>query len=250
MSWCTIPAMSDKAPKTDVITLSDVPPVSFITSGVKEIDELTGGYPKGRITQVYGLSAVGKTSLMLKCLAAISKDHKVLYIDVENALNVERAAELGADLLKIDYSNLSVLEDVAELVRNSITSYQMIVVDSIAMLTPRAEHQGETGEAHVGLKPRLIGQWLREMTEALNKSGCALILINQMRRSMEMYGDPYVLPGGMQLKFSSSLMLKLSTTKADQVVKDKAVIGHWVHVKVDKTKVSKPHLTSKFKLTY
>lgn len=238
-----------KEPK-DIITLEERPRVSFVTTGVAELDEITGGYPRGLITQVYGLSSVGKTTLMIKCLAAISQSAKVLYIDVENSLNPDRVAELGGDLLQIDYSNKFILEEVAELVRAQISKYDLIVVDSMAMLVPLAEHSGQTGEQFVGLKPRLLGQFLRQLEGPLAQTQCAFIMINQMRRSMELYGDKWVLPGGLQLKFSSSLMIQLNTVSKDKILKDGRQSGHWITATVTKSKVSKPHLTARFKLLY
>lgn len=236
--------------KDKVIKMSEVAPISFVSSGVAEIDELTGGYPKGRVTQVYGLAGVGKTSLMVKCLAEMSKTSKVLYCDVENAINVERVKEMGGNLTKIDYDNQSILEDVCELIRKKLGKYDVIVLDSIAMLVPQAEHDGEIGEAHVGLKPRRLGQWLRMIEGDLAKTKTALILINQMRRTMELYGEKYILPGGMQLEFSSSLKLQLTTTAKDRIVVDKKRVGHWINVKVTKSKVGTPFVETKFKLLY
>lgn len=230
--------------------MSEVAPIEFLTSGIAEIDELTGGYPRRRVTQIYGLSSVGKTSLMMKALAEISKTAKVLYIDVENAISTERVKELGGDLSKIDYSSVAILEDACELVRAHLNDYEMIVVDSIAMLVPRAEHDGELGEAHVGLKPRRLGQWLRIIEPSLAASNCALVLVNQLRRSMEMFSEKYVLPGGMQLEFSSSLKLQLTTTSKDRIKKGDARVGHWVNVRVTKSKVSAPYTETKFRLMY
>ena len=230
--------------------LEKVAPIEFVSSGIPEIDELTNGYPRARVTQVYGLSSVGKTSLMVKCMAEVSKKEKILYIDVENAINVDRFIAQGADPKRIDYASASVLEDVCELIRENIAKYDLIVLDSVAMLVPRAEHEGETGEQFVGLKPRLLGQWLRQIEGDLANTKCALILINQMRRSMEMYGEKYVLPGGMQLKFSSSLMLQLVSNSVDKIVKERIQVGHWVHAKVTKSKVSTPFVETKFKITY
>lgn len=234
----------------EVVRLNTIAPIEFVSSGVPELDEITGGLPRGRVTQIYGLSSVGKTSLMIKCMAAISQTCKVLYCDVENAINVTRVGEMGADMAKIDYSSLSGLEEVTELVRANLAKYDVIVLDSIAMLVPQAEHNGEIGEAHVALKPRLLGQWLRIIEGDLAKTKCALVLINQMRKNLVMYGDPYVLPGGMQLKFSSSLMLKLSTTSKDRITAGSQRVGHWVGVEVTKSKVSKPYLKTRFRLMY
>lgn len=234
----------------DIIKLNQVKPIEFVSSGVEEIDQLTNGYPRARVTQVSGLSSVGKTFLMVKAMADVSNKYKILYVDVENAVSVDRFKSLGAKLDQVDYSNINILEDVCELIRNSIDKYDIIILDSVAMLVPRAEHSGETGEQFVGLKPRLLGQWLRIIEGDLGKSKTALILINQMRRSMEIYGEKYVLPGGMQLKFSSSLMISLSTVSADKIIKDKQQIGHWITAKVSKSKVSRPMVSTRFKLLY
>ncbi len=233
-----------------IVGMANIKPLTFITTGVKEIDELVGGYPRGRISMIYGLAAVGKTTLMMKCLAEISKNHKTLYCDVENALNIDRVKQFDADITNIDYTNFAVLEEVTELIRNSLSKYDCIILDSVAMLTPRTEHEGEIGQANVGLKPRLLGQWLRMITQDLADSNCALILVNQMRKNMTQYGDPYVLPGGMQLTFSSSLTLQLTTTSKDKIEDGSKRTGHWVHVLVKKSKVSMPHETTKFKLMY
>lgn len=233
-----------------VVGLNTISPIAFVSSGISEVDELTGGYPRGKISMVYGLAGVGKTSLMIKCIAAMSEKSKVLFCDVENALNIERVKQLGGNVDNIDYTSENVLETVTELIRASLGKYDAIILDSIAMLTPRAEHEGEMGQANVGLKPRLLGQWLRIITKDLGDSKTALILINQMRKSMTMYGDPYVLPGGMQLTFSSSLTLQLTTTSTDRIIKDKQRTGHYVHVKVQKAKFSTPFTETKFKLLY
>lgn len=233
-----------------IVSLDKVAAVEFVPSGIKQIDEMTGGYPRGRVTMLYGLASAGKTSMMIKCLAAISKGNRVLYCDVENAISVERVKEMGGDLSKIDYSSQNVLEDVCELIRANLAKYDVIVLDSVAMLTPRAEHKGELGEAHVGLKPRLLGQWLRMIEGDLGKTKCALVLINQMRRTMELWGDKFVLPGGMQLKFSSSLMIELKTLKADRIEKNKVPVGQMVTATVTKSKVGKPYVSTRFRLDY
>lgn len=233
-----------------VTKLDKLKPVSFISSGVAEIDELCGGFPRARVSMVYGLASTGKTTLMLKMLSAISQDNKVLFCDVENALNVDRVKLLGGELSNIDYSRESVLESVCELVRANLNKYDVIILDSVAMLVPKAEHEGEIGDAFVGLKPRLLGQWLRMIEGDLGKTKCALILINQMRRTMEMYGDKFVLPGGLQLRFSSSLMLELKSNKADRIVKDSKPVGQMVTATVTKSKVSVPYLSTRFRLEY
>lgn len=236
--------------KPQISKMSEVSPIEFVTSGVAEIDELVGGFPRGRITQVYGLAGIGKTSLMMRCLAEVSKTSKVLYCDVENAISIERVKELGGDLTKIDYNNQSILEDVCELIRTNLSRYDVIVLDSVAMLVPQAEYSGEMTDHHVGLKPRLLGRWLRIIEGDIAKHGVALILINQMRRTMELYGDKFILPGGMQLDFSSSLKLQLTTTAKDRIMDGKIRKGHFINVKVTKSKVSMPFTETRFKLLY
>ena len=234
-----------------LIKLSEVKPLSFVTSGVKEIDDMTGGFPKGRMTEIYGMQGVGKTEVVLHCLSAISNEAKVLYIDAENALNPERLVRKGAKASNVTVVADSVLEEVANLVNANVTKYDVIVVDSVATLVPNAEAQGQTGDQFVGLKPRLMGQWLRKLTPLLGKSDCALVFINQLRESMVLYGDPLFTPGGKALPFSASLRLKLSTTKADRIKgSDGAWKGHKVTVEVIKSKVSAPHRTTTFKLEY
>lgn len=236
---------------TDIVKMDKVGAVEFVSSGIDEIDALVGGFPRGRVTQIYGLAATGKTTMMVMALANLSQSgQKVLFCDVENALNVDRVAELGADLGKVDYSALAGLEEVCELIRSKLHDFDLIVLDSIAMLTPNTESSGEIGQANIGVKSRLLGQWLRIITPELAKSKCALVLINQMRASLNMFGDPYVLPGGMQLKFSSYLMLKLSTNKASRIMKGKEHVGHWVNVVVEKNKSGPPRLETKFRIIY
>lgn len=227
--------------------------VEFVTSGIPELDALVGGFPRKRYTLVYGLPSVGKTTLMIRCLAAISKSAKVLFIDAESAVSAERVAALGADLSAISYTNTSQLEEAAEMTREALADHDIVIIDSLAMLSPRAEMAGETGEQFVGLKPRLIGQWMRQMTEALGNSNCAVVIVNQIRFTMNPFGDPTVMPGGMQPKFSSSLTLRLSTTSKDKIygeAGEKQRIGHWVNVIVEKNKVGTPYTTTKFKLIY
>lgn len=225
-------------------------PITFVTTGVTEIDILVGGWPRGRVSMAYGLSGLGKTHLMVQAMAKASKDLKVLYCDVENAINLEHFKKLGANLDHVDYSSLYILEEVCQLIRDNVGQYDIIILDSVAMLVPLAEFSGESGEHFVGLKPRLLGQWLRQLEGALGASKTALVLINQVRRSMELYGEKFIYPGGMQLKFSSSLILHLNSTSKDRIIKDGKQIGHWVQVKVAKSKISNPQAETKFKILY
>lgn len=234
-----------------VKTLADIGAIEFASSGVAEIDELTGGFPKARITEIFGIQGIGKTDLMLKCLSAMSLDSKVLYMDVENALNPERLAQKPCNPKNIHISDESTLQDVAQYVTDHVNDYDVIVVDSVAALVPREEANGESGDQFVGLKARLMGQWIRQLTAKLGKSNCALVFINQLRDSMILYGDPQFTPGGKALPYAASLRIKLSTVKADRIPhKDGGVAGHKVTALVVKSKVGAPHRSTQFKLMY
>ena len=244
-------ATKPKVTTSTIQSMEDYPPVTFITSGVKEIDALVGGYPRGRITEVYGKKSVGKTTLMMYMLAAISQDNKVLYIDAENALNVGRLEELKANMKNIDFSTSSVLEDIGQIILDNLTKYDVIILDSVAGTITRTEAQSDIGDHVVGVKGKVMNSiFSRRLPEVVAKSGCTLLLINQLRDSFSMYGEPTYTPGGKAIEYAASLRLQLNTVKADLIIKDKETIGHNVEVKVTKSKVSKPHVTTKFKLLY
>ena len=231
-------------------TLAEVEDIKFITSGFAEIDEITGGFPRGRITEVHGMASVGKSELVQTCLVNMSKQGKVLYVDAENAMNPQRLRDKGGVAENISISDMHIMEDVANFVTQNVNNYDVIVVDSIATLVPRAESEGETGDQFVGLRARLMGQWMRKIIAPLGKSQCALVCINQLRESMSMYGDPLFTPGGKALPYAASLRLKLSTTKADRILKDGVTVGHKVLVEVTKSRVCAPHQSTKFKIEY
>jgi len=246
-----------KAKKTDkqdgakVESMDNYPPLEFITTGVPEIDKMVHGYAKGRVTEIYGKKSVGKSTLMMYMLAAISKDHKVLYIDAENALNIERLRQLGADPTKVDFSTCSILEDIGQLILDSLNKYEVIILDSVAGTITRTEAQSEIGDHVVGVKGKVMNSiFSRRLPEVVAKSGCALILINQLRDSFSMYGEPTYTPGGKAIEYAASLRLQLNTVKADLVIKDGVKIGHKVTVTTTKTKQSMPYAETKFLLKY
>lgn len=231
-------------------TLDEVGPIEFITTGYEAIDKVTGGFPRSRITEVHGMSSVGKSEFVQQCLSEMSKAGKVLYIDAENALNAQRLTDKGGNVKNITVTDMHVMEDVANFVTENVNNYDVIVIDSVASLVPRAEEAGETGDQFVGLRARIMGQWMRKLIGPLGKSKCAMVFINQLRESMSMYGDPLFTPGGKALPYAASLRLKLSTTKADRILKDGATVGHWVKVEIPKSRVCAPYQTTKFKLMY
>lgn len=224
-----------------VLKGNEIPKVEFFTSGVPEIDEITGGVPKNRITEIFGFKGVGKTFLAKQMMGNMD-GLKVLYIDTENAL--DKTPE------HVTTINEHILETIAELVNASLGKFDIVIVDSVASMVPKAEYESETGEYTMGLKARLMGQWMRKVNPHLAGSGTALVFINQQRDTMDMYGPKRFTPGGKALPYASSLRLELKTNKADRVTKNGEVVGHWVHVEVEKSKVCRPWQKTKFKLVY
>lgn len=236
----------------EIQSMEDYPELEFITSGVKEIDEVTnGGYPRGRITELYGKKSVGKTTLMMMMLAEISKDHKTLFIDAENALNKTRLVELGANLKNIDFSTTSILEDIGQMILDNVAKYDIIILDSVAGTITKTEAQSDIGDHNVGVKGKVMNSvFSRRLPEIVAKSGCTLLLINQLRDSFNLYGDKTYTPGGKAIEYAASLRLQLNTVVADKITKDKDTVGHWVTVTVTKSKVSTPYKTARFKIKY
>lgn len=232
-------------------SMDEYPPTEFVTTGVKTIDEICGGFPRSRITEIYGKKSVGKTTLTMLMLSAISKDHKVLFIDAENALNVARLEKLGANLENIDFSTESVLEDVGELIIENMAMYDAIVLDSVAGTIARTELVSTVGDHNVGIKGKVMNSiFSRRVPGPLAKTNCALILINQLRDSFSMYGDRTYTPGGKAIEYAASLRVELNTLAADRIVEDGKQIGHWVTAKITKSKISAPYQTARFKILY
>lgn len=229
---------------------SDEPDIEYVTTGFKELDEIVK-FPRKRITEVYGLQSVGKTSLMLKSLGGLIADgHKVLYIDVENSFHKERAEALGINLDKLDIATVFGVEEIMELIIENVSKYDAIVVDSVAAMIPLGEMEGKPGDANMGLKARLMGQLMRMVSEPLHKSNCALIFINQLRENMEMFSAKYSTPGGMALKFAASLRIELKTYSKDKIVRGGEKAGHWINATITKSKVGAPGKVARFKLMY
>ena len=226
-------------------SLAEYGDIEFITSGIEEIDAITP-FPRGRITEISGMQGVGKSELVQACLTNMSKEGKVLYIDAENALNPSRLLAKGGEAKNIIISDMCILEDVAKLTVDSVNKYDVIVIDSVATLVTKSEAEGETGDQFVGLKARLMGQWMRKLIGPLGKSRCAVVFINQIRESMSMY-VPKFTPGGKALPYAASLRLELSTNKADRLSDGK---GHWVNVEITKSRVCPPYQKTRFKLFY
>lgn len=228
--------------------------VDAISSGSLLLDAALGigGYPKGRVIEIYGPESSGKTTVALHAIAsAQKKGGRAAFIDAEHAIDPEYAKRLGVNVDELILSQPDSGEQAMEIVEILIKSQSvdLVVVDSVAALVPQAELDGEMSDAQVGAQARLMSKALRKITGLLNKSECSIIFINQLREKVGiMFGNPETTPGGRALKFYSTI--RLDVRKSEAIKNGTDIIGNVVNIKVVKNKVAAPFKTASVDLIY
>jgi len=243
--------------KGAIMTLGDeteTEPVQTISTGSLALDLATGvgGYPRGRVVEIYGPESSGKTTLALHAIAEAQKQNGVCaFIDAEDALDIQYARGIGVDTERLLVSQPDTGEQALEIAEMLVRSgaIDLVVVDSVAALTPKAEIEGEMGDQHMGLQARLMSQALRKLTGVTYRTGTVILFLNQLRQKIGVtFGSPETTTGGNALKFYASM--RLDVRRIGQVKIGDEIIGGRTRVKIAKNKCAPPFTEAEFEIRY